>query len=51
MLTIYASAPDGRRFCDGISRRNFLRIGSLGLGGLALPQLLQAEAKSGLRKI
>ena len=49
MLTIYANAPSGRRFCDGISRRNFLKIGALGLGGLALPQLLQAETKSGIR--
>jgi Protein of unknown function (DUF1501) len=38
------------RFCDGLSRRNFLKIGALGLGGLALPQLLQAEAQSGLGK-
>lgn len=35
------------RFCDGISRRNFLRIGALGLGGLALPQILRAQAQSG----
>src|SRR6058998_108558 len=49
MLTIFANAPSGRRFCDGISRRNFLKIGALGLGGLALPQLLQAETKSGIR--
>src|SRR5712671_4417621 len=47
MLTIYGQR---HRFCDGISRRNFLRIGALGLGGLALPQLLQAEAQSGIRK-
>jgi len=31
------------RFCDGLSRRNFLKIGSLGIGGLSLPNLLQAE--------
>ena len=37
------------RFCDGVTRRNFLRIGALGLGGVALPQLLQAEAQSGFR--
>ena len=30
-------------YCDGVTRRNFLRIGSLALGGLTLPQLLQAE--------
>ena len=29
--------------CDGISRRSFLQVGSLGLGGLSLPQLLQAN--------
>src|SRR5215216_208578 len=45
MLTIYGSKS---RFCDGISRRNFLKIGALGLGGLALPQLLQAEAQMGI---
>lgn len=46
MLTIYGKQS---RFCDGVSRRNFLKIGALGLGGLALPQLLQAESQSGLR--
>ncbi len=47
MLTIYGPK---QRFCDGLSRRNFLKIGSLGLGGLALPQLLRAENTSGLRQ-
>ena len=47
MLTIHGQSA---RFCDGVSRRSFLKIGALGLGGLALPQLLQAEAKSGLRQ-
>ena len=47
MLTIYGKPS---RFCDGLSRRNFLKIGALGLGGLAVPQLLQAEAQSGIRK-
>ncbi len=45
MLTIPGPSS---RFCDGLSRRNFLRIGALGMGGLALPQLLRAEAASGL---
>jgi hypothetical protein len=47
MLTIYGKPM---RLCDGVSRRNFLKIGALGLGGLALPQLLQAEQQSGIRK-
>ncbi len=47
MLTIYGQKA---RFCDGVSRRNFLRIGALGLGGLALPHLLRAEAAAGIRR-
>jgi len=45
MLTFY-----GRRksLCDGLARRDFLQLGALGLGGLTLPQLLQAEAKAGV---
>ena len=30
--------------CDRLSRRNFLQIGGLALGGLSMPQLLRAEA-------
>ena len=47
MLSILG--PKNGGFCDGVSRRNFLKIGSLGLGGIALPQLLQAEAQAGIR--
>ena len=50
MLTIPAGATSGKRFCDGVSRRNFIRIGALGMGGLALPQVLQAEVASGIRR-
>ena len=32
------------RFCDGISRRSFLRLGALGLGGMTMPDMLRAEA-------
>lgn len=31
----------------GVSRRDFITVGSLGVGGLTLPQLLRAEAGSG----
>ena len=43
--------PIGRqsRLCDGISRRDLLRVGSLALGGLTLPQVLQAESQAGIR--
>lgn len=34
------------RNCQGWSRREFLRVGSLGLGGLALPSLLASVAES-----
>jgi hypothetical protein len=39
------------RFCDGVSRRSFLKIGGLALGGLggglSLPDLLRADARAG----
>ena len=34
-------------FCDGVSRRNFLKVGALSMGGLGLPDLLRAQALSG----
>ena len=34
-------------FCDGVSRRNFLSVGSLALGGISLPQLLRADEQNG----
>lgn len=33
-----------RHRCDGVGRRDFLRVGALGTLGLSLPQLLQHEA-------
>jgi hypothetical protein len=36
--------------CDGTTRRDFLRIGALGAGGLALPSLLQARAAAAAQK-
>jgi hypothetical protein len=46
MLTILGQK---QRFCDGVSRRNFLKIGALAFGGLTLPELLAAEARAGIR--
>src|SRR5579862_8664314 len=44
MLTI---TGDRYPSCDGVVRRDFLKIGALGMGGLALPDLLRLEAKDG----
>ncbi|MEZ6056423.1 MAG: DUF1501 domain-containing protein [Planctomycetaceae bacterium] len=35
------------QYCDGLQRRDFLRIGALGVAGLSLPNLLRAEAAAG----
>jgi hypothetical protein len=48
MLTLRHSGR-GAKLCDGVSRRDFMKIGGLGLGGLSLAQLLQAEAHAGVR--
>ncbi len=45
MITILG--PEARKFCDGLTRRSFIRIGALGLGGASLPQLLEAAAGPG----
>src|SRR4051812_19408782 len=36
----------GLRLCDGITRREFLRVGGLGPLGLGLPALLQARVRA-----
>jgi hypothetical protein len=36
-------------FCDGVTRREFLKIGGLALGGLTLTDVLAAEAQAGIR--
>jgi hypothetical protein len=48
MLTILGQAPQGR-FCDRVSRRGFLKIGGLALGGLSMSDILRAESASGRR--
>lgn len=42
MLTISDKKP--AHTCEGYSRREFLRVGSLGLGGLSLAGMLEAQA-------
>src|SRR6516162_2866267 len=34
----------GPRTCDGVSRRTFLQVGALAVGGLSLPGLLRRRA-------
>ncbi|MCP5559481.1 MAG: DUF1501 domain-containing protein [Verrucomicrobiaceae bacterium] len=45
MLSIQGSTRSG--FCDGQTRRDFLKIGGLAMGGLSLPDLLRVEASQG----
>ena len=47
MLKINAGNSSGN-FCDGIARRDFIRIGSMGIGGLTMANLLEAEAQAGV---
>ena len=47
MLTI----PGGTsQFCDGMSRRSWLKIGSLAMGGWSLPDILRAESSDATGK-
>jgi hypothetical protein len=47
MLTIFGKGGGRDGFCDGLTRRDFLSVGGMMLGGLSLPQLLRAEAQAG----
>jgi len=53
MLTLAGPQGAGQGFCDGISRRDLIRIGTLSalgtLGGWSLPDLLRAESVTGRR--
>jgi hypothetical protein len=44
MLTLFGPR---HRYCDGVSRRSFLKIGGLAMGGIGLPELLRAEQQGG----
>lgn len=48
MLNIFDGSAN--RFCNRVSRRNFIKVGALGFGGLTLPNLLRAEQQSGTGK-
>jgi hypothetical protein len=36
------------QYCDGVSRRSFLRLGAMAAGGLTLADLLRAEDRAGI---
>src|ERR671913_447327 len=42
-------AGQSGRYCDGVSRRNFLQIGALAIGGMTLADVLRAEDAAGVR--
>ncbi|MFT7642418.1 MAG: hypothetical protein ACI9G1_004175 [Pirellulaceae bacterium] len=46
MLSIFGRKSRQQKYCDGVSRRDMLRIGGMGLGALSLPQLLQLESQA-----
>src|SRR5437868_4429826 len=43
MLTIHGTQ---QRSCDGLSRRDFLKVGALSVGGLTLADLLRLRARA-----
>jgi hypothetical protein len=47
MLTFWRAKTCG--FCDGISRRHFLEVGALAMGGLSLADLLRLGARGAAR--
>jgi hypothetical protein len=46
MLNLLDHRPD--RTCEGLARREFLRVGTLGFGGLSLANLLRSRAEASL---
>ena len=48
MLSILGRPDKKSGFCDRLSRRGFLQIGGAAMGGLALNQILEMEARAGV---
>lgn len=44
MLTFHGRK---QRFCDGIGRRDFLKVGALAMGGLSLADVMRLQARAG----
>ena len=47
MLTIPIGAGPTARYCDGVSRRSFLKVGVAGMAGVGLADVLRAREVSG----
>ena len=47
---MFRITAENRRLCDGLSRRDILRVGGAGLLGLSLPDVLRAESGKGRAK-
>ena len=48
VLTLLGNNAGGK-FCDGLSRRSFVQIGGLGLGGISLQEVLRAQSHAPAR--
>ncbi|HEX7377070.1 MAG TPA: DUF1501 domain-containing protein, partial [Pirellulales bacterium] len=48
MFNILGSRRD---LCGGLSRRDWLRVGGLGLAGLTLPEVLRLQAKAAVQPV
>ena len=44
MIDLFGSRDNSHTHCDGVSRRDFLKVGGMAAGGLSLGQLLEVEA-------
>ncbi len=49
MLTL--NGPKDVEFCDGLSRRDFMKVGGLGVMGLTMAELVAAEEAAGRREM
>lgn len=45
MLTIFGKSRSG--YCDGVSRRSFLKVGAMGVAGMTLADVLRLQALAG----